>query len=400
MLRETRAPPGVLFLVVGACVVTTARAMTWSFLAIKLQQDYGLSPTKIGVLLGAGSLIGAVTAPLVGALSDSVGRKAILTFVFVTLSIGMAALGLAETVVSFFVAQVVTAVAISIYGPMSRAFLSDICVEPVRLKYFSWRYTASNVGWATGPLIGVAAGVASTALFLTAASVYLILALLLRFIHFPSPTFANEQPSAKAAFIALAQAVVRDRRLRYFIGGGIFLVAVYGQWTATLAPYLAKNVAGGVEIFAYIVSLNGVIVLLMNPWSRRFVERVGPLSALAIGCALFATSQMGFMVSDTLTGFSISMAMFTMGEILVVPSEYVLVDKASPARSRGGYFGAQSFTMAGGFIGPAIGGLVLESFGGPALFALFAGFTGVGLMFFVVAVRMSPQTPGRNWPKQ
>jgi len=396
MLCGTRTSSGVLFLVVGACVVTIARAMTLSFLAVKLDQDFGLSPAKIGFLLGAGSLIGAFTAPIVGALSDDIGRRAILTLVLVTLAIGMIALGLAETVVFFCAAQVVTVAAISLYGPMSRAMMSDICAEPFRLKYFSWRYTASNVGWAVGPLIGVAAGVASTALFLAAAAVYFLLAFILQLIHFPPSGRAKEQASIGAVtFLGNIQTAVRDRRLRCFVGGNLFLLAVYGQWTATLAPYLADTIPGGTEIFAYMVSINGVVVLFGNPLARRIVERFGSFKTLTTGCMLFFVSQVGFMVSGSLTGLSASMVVFTIGEILTVPSEYALIDAASKARNRGSYFGVQSFSMVGSFIGAAVGGAVLGASGGAAMFSIFAMFAGIGLTFFAVGIRTPPPNSRR-----
>ncbi|MBB3387301.1 hypothetical protein FHT82_000021 [Rhizobium sp. BK275] len=44
----------VLFLIAGSGLVTIARAMTLSFLAIKLQQSFGLGPAMIGALLGIG----------------------------------------------------------------------------------------------------------------------------------------------------------------------------------------------------------------------------------------------------------------------------------------------------------------------------------------------------------
>jgi len=392
MLCRTRIPSGVLFLVVGACAVTTARSMTLSFLPVKLDQIFGLSPAKIGFLLGAGSLIGAFTAPIMGALSDDIGRRAILTLVLMTLALGMIALGLAESVVCFCAAQIVTVAAISLYGPMSRAMMSDICAEPVRLKYFSWRYTASNVGWAVGPLIGVAAGVASTALFLAAAAVYFLLAFILHLIHFPPSGRAKEQASIGAVtFLGSIQAAVRDRRLRCFVAGNLFLLAVYGQWTATLSPYLTDTLPGGTEIFAYLVSINGVVVLFGNPLARRIVERFGPFRTLTIGCVFFLVSQVAFMVSGSLTGLSASMIVFTIGEILTVPSEYALIDAACTSRNRGSYFGIQSFSMIGSFVGAAVGGAVLGASGGAAMFGVFAMFAGIGLTFFAVGMRTSPR---------
>lgn len=74
MQRESRVPADALLLVVATGVATTARAMTLSFLATVLQQKFGLGPATIGFLLGHGSLMGAIAAPLIGALSDKVGR--------------------------------------------------------------------------------------------------------------------------------------------------------------------------------------------------------------------------------------------------------------------------------------------------------------------------------------
>lgn len=388
MRAEVRLPSEALFLVVGIGIATTARAMTLSFLAIKLQQTFGLGPAMVGFLLGLGSLMGAIAAPLAGALSDKVGRKVVLTFVLATLAVAMAALAIAETVLLFCIAQSLASVAISIFVPISRALMSDVCPQPLRLKCFSWRHMASNIGWAVGPLIGIAAGVASTSLFLAASGIYAALALTLQFLSF-SPTFREDEPLGVEA-TSMTESIkiaMSDRRLLCFIAGSTLLVAVYGQWMTTLAPYLLDNVSGGVEIFAYLVSINGVVVISGNPLARRFVGRVGPSTGLVVGCMLFALSQLGFLVSTDMTGFVVSIVIFTIGEILVMPSEYVLVDRISTVRSRGSYFGAHSVSTIGSFLGPTSGGLVLGTLGGPAMFLLFAGFALIGMLLFVAGTR-------------
>ncbi|HTO33160.1 MAG TPA: MFS transporter [Pararhizobium sp.] len=391
MDKRKGIPHGVVFLIAGTGVVTLARAMTLSFLAIKLQQTFGLGPAMIGFLLGLGPLLGALAAPFIGSLSDITGRKAMLTVVLIALSLATVALGLAETILVFCLAQCAAAVAVSIYGPISRALMSDMCEEPVRLRYFSWRYTASNIGWAIGPLLGIAAGVVSTPLFLGAAAVYATLALVLQLLSVPSSICTGSDPSPKPVYlIASFKAAVRDRRLLYFIGGGTLLIAVHGQWAATLAPYLVDNLAGGVEIFAYLVSINGVVVLSGNQCARRFIEGKGALTALVTGCILLLVSQVGFLLSTGLVGLAISMVIFTMGEILVVPSEYMLVDGISSAQNRGSYFGAHSISTIGSFVGPTLGGATLGILGGPAMFLLFAGFAAAGALFFAAGTRMPP----------
>ncbi len=381
----------VQFLIMGSGLVTIARAMTLSFLAIKLQQSFGLGPAMIGALLGTGPLVGAIAAPFAGSLSDRVGRKTVLTLTLLSMAFALVGMGLAEAVLAFCLAQIVAAVAVAIYEPISRALMSDVCPEHVRLKYFSWRYTASNVGWAVGPLIGIAAGAASTTLFLIAGIVYAIFAAALHLLQVPLHRGDVHQAAASALPVFQSiKAAIRDPRLAFFVGGGMLLIAVYGQWSATLAPYLSDNVAGGVEIFAYLVSINGAVVLIGNPFARRFIERAGALNALVIGCVLFLLSEIGFLASTGFWSLAISMIVFTIGETLVVPSEYMLVDGISSDSNRGSYFGAHSISTVGNFVGPALGGVMLGALGGPGMFLLFAGFAAASAILFAVGTRMPP----------
>lgn len=375
-------PRGVLLLVAGAGVVTVARAMSMTFLAIELHRAFGLRPAAIGFLLGIGPLLGAAAAPFAGAASDRIGRKPMLVLTLMAMALSVAGIGLARTLAVFCLAQTAAAIAIAIYGPLSKALISDICPPRQRLKYFSWRYTASNIGWTVGPMMGVAAGFAPTVLFVGAGLTYATLAFILYFLRLPVfPKHDRHAPIAMS-IIASIKPAVRDPRMVCFIAGSTLLISVYGQWTATLAPYLASNITGGAEIFAYLVSVNGAVVLLGSLAARRFIERVGALHTLVTGSVLFAAGQMGFLYSLGFMGFAVSMMVFTIGEILVVPSEYMLVDGISDEKSRGSYYGAHALASVGSFLGPVLGGATFEFLGPPAMFALFAGFSFAGAVLY------------------
>ncbi|PYE30066.1 putative MFS family arabinose efflux permease [Rhizobium sp. PP-WC-1G-195] len=383
---KDRIPPGVLLLTVGTGFVTLTRAMTLSFLALKLQQTFGLTPMMIGFLLGFGSLTGAIAGPFGGALSDRTGRRVMLSLVLGKLSISTLVLGLAESVLLFSVAQCVAATAMSLYGPISRALMSDLCTERTRLKYFSWRYTASNAGWVVGPLIGVGAGLASTPLFLVGACLYGAMALLLYCSYRPAAVDPDEPKALRPGVIASIREAFGNSALVYFTLGSTLFLAVYGQWSATLAPYLVENMKDGATIYAYLLSINGLVVLTASAFTRPMIERVGPLRALLLGSGLLVISQLCFSVSNGLAGLAASMVVFTLGEILVVPAEYMLVDSISCAKNRGRSFGAHSLSAVGGFIGPTFGGAALELLGGSAMFLLFAAFIILGTLFFFAGV--------------
>lgn len=116
-----------------------------------------------------------------------------------------------------------------------------MCPQPLRLKYFSWRYTATNAGWAIGPLIGITAGAASTTLFIIAGAVYVAFAVALHLLHVPIHRSDDvPQATAPVPLLESLSAAIRDPRLAFFVGGGTLLMAVYGQWSATLARTLRK----------------------------------------------------------------------------------------------------------------------------------------------------------------
>jgi len=390
MASEKQRLNYVLFLIAASGLATIARAMSLTYLVIKLQSFFGLGPATIGILLGIGPLLGAIAAPFAGSLSDRIGRKAVLIATLLAMTVALVAMGLVETLAAFCIAQVISAVAIAVYEPISRALMSDVCPEPLRLKYFSWRYTASNFGWAVGPLIGLAAGAASAGLFLAAGVGYAIFALALYLLPIPAANETGTAPQQSVSIIESVKAASSDPRLAFFVCGGILMIALYGQWGATLAPYLSANFPNGIEIYAYMGSINGAVVLLGNAFTRRFIQRAGALRALVIGCLLFAVAEIGYLSATGFWGMAISMVIFTIGEILIVPSEYMLVDGIANERNRGSYFGAHSFSSIGNFVGPTLGGLVLGSFGATYLFVMFAGFAVTSAILFSIGTRMPP----------
>jgi hypothetical protein len=110
----------------------------------------------------------------------------------------------------------------------------------------------NRVGWAIGPLIGIAAGAASTTLFIIAGAVYVAFAVALHLLHVPIHQCDDvPQTSAPVPLLESLRAAVPEPRLAFFVGGGTLPMAVYGQWSATLAPYLTGHVAGSMEIYGH-----------------------------------------------------------------------------------------------------------------------------------------------------
>jgi MFS family permease len=72
------------------------------------------------------------------------------------------------------------------------------------------------------------------------------------------------------------------------------------------------------------------------------------------------------------------MFVFTLGEMIIDPAEYLFVDTIAPERLRGSYLGAQNLAAFGGALSPVICGYLLINSPAPTMFYVLACLTAVG----------------------
>ncbi|MFE5319049.1 MDR family MFS transporter [Paenibacillus sp. NPDC056579] len=376
--------PIVHVLLLGTILARTASSMSMPFLAIYLSKQSHINPVLIGLIVGLGPLAATVGGFVGGALSDRLGRKTIMLFALSGWVVVFGGFAMVKSPLAFMLLNMLNGLCRSLYEPVSQALMADVTEREKRLKVFSLRYIAINVGVAVGPLLGAFFSTMEVWLpFMATGLIYLLYAigLYVLLLRFGIKRIEGEKRSDIT--IKSSWNVVRaDRVFRYYIGGSIMGAIGYAQMTVTLSQYVEQNVAGGAALFAMLMSLNAVVVVLFQvPLSRMF-ERWGPMVAITAGNVLFAVGDIGFAVSAGWFGFMVSMFFFTLGEILNYPQANVLVDQLAPEGMRGTYFGAQSFNNVGHFVGPLVGGVLLTHWGGPSLFTTMAVITLAGTWFY------------------
>ncbi len=289
-----------------------------------------------------------------------------------------------ENPLFFLLLSVLGGLCRSFYEPVSQALMADLTEPDRRLRVFSLRYLCVNVGVAAGPLIGAYLAIRGDALpFIVTSAVYLAYAVSLQaMLAYFGIKQVEEQPKEPVTFRQIWHVVRRDVALRFFLLGGILLSIGYSQMTVTLSQYVAAEVADGVRLFAVLMSTNALAVVALQYPLTRWTEKRSPFSSIAAGICFYALGLVGFAVSFNWTLFIISMVVFTLGEILTFPASNLLIDRLAPAGMRGAYFGTQSFTSLGHFLGPALGGFLLAGYGGPIMFVTVAGITLFSILFY------------------
>lgn len=362
-------PPVVRLLILAAFGLTLAKAASYPFLARHLSVAFGLDPAMIGLVLGTGPLLGVIAGFLAGSLSDRYGRLPILTVASSIGAFGFVGLALARDLTLVIIANGFVAVAMAAIEPAARALIGDHCPPATRITAFAHRYLATNLGYGIGPLLGAFAGMEAVgSLFLGSAAGLLLIGSLLVWLGrglAGAPVAVGKGAGTLGAGL---RALLRDRRLAWFVSGGILVAVAQGQISVTMAQALGD----AVSLFAIVMAANAATVLIASQPVAWLAGRLTPATAFGIGAALLAIGAVGFALSIGPITYVLAMIVFTLGEVFVVPAEFLLVEGIAPASQRGAYHGAQSVTALGTAGGPILGGWALAQAGVAAPFLLFA----------------------------
>ncbi|KIL39806.1 membrane protein [Gordoniibacillus kamchatkensis] len=374
----TSLHPIVLSLLFGTVLARAASSMSLPFLAIYLAKTTQMSPTLIGVVAGAGPLAGTLGGFFGGALSDRFGRRVIMLAALFGWAGVFVGFSLAKLPLVFLLLSAVNGLCRSFYEPVSQALMADLTPKEQRFRVFSMRYLAINIGVAVGPLLGAFFGLKSSALpFLLTGLVYFVYAVSLYVLLLAFGIKRIEGEAKSNVTIGSAWHVIRrDGALRCYLGGSMIGAIGYSQMTVTLSQYVEGRFAAGAMLFAVLMTVNAITVILLQvPLVRWAERRRSPLIAIAAGNVMFALGDIGFAVSGSPAAMIVSMAVFTLGEILNYPSANMLIDRIAPEGMRGTYYGAQTFGSLGQFVGPWLGGMLLTAIGGGPMFMIMAAVT-------------------------
>lgn len=380
--------PMVYILLMGTALARAANAMSIPFLAIYLSKETDMNAILIGLIVGAGALSSALGGFFGGVLSDQFGRKKIMLWALYTWGIVFIGLFYTHATLIFFLLNILNGLCRTFFEPVAQALMSDLTPSERRVQIFSMRYLAINLGVTIGPLLGAYMALEeSSVAFLFTGLFYILyaisLSLLLRLYNINEITKSKKE---SVTIRSAANVLLRDAYYRRLLIGGIIVTIAYSQLDSTLPQFLNQNFVEGVQFYAIMLSLNALLVVILQMPLTSWIESKGSMYAIVLGNILISLGFIGFCFSPHFIFLLISMFIFTIGEIFYFPAASAMVDKIAPDHLRGTYYGAQSFLYFGKFIGPILGGFLLNRLGGTGLFIIMVFFTLIGTVFYRINV--------------
>ncbi|MEW9527826.1 MDR family MFS transporter [Microbispora sp. NPDC049125] len=382
--------PRPFWVLFAGTLINRVGTMVEPFMGIYLTQARGMSLTAAGMVMaafGAGSLL---SQPFAGWLADRLGRRITLSGGMVATAATMLTLGYVTSVPGIVAAMFVLGVVVDAYRPASQALVADLVPPADRPRAFGLLFWAVNLGFSIAMVAGGwLAQSGFTVLFWADAVTCLIFgALVWRAVPETRPARAEKGTGG-------FRDVLRDRLMVAFVLINLAYTMVYLQAYTTLP--LAMS-AKGLPTSAYGVAMavNGLLIVVVQPLTNAWLSRHDPSVVLAAGLAVVGAGFALTALVSSAAWLALSVAVWTLGEVLTAGVSGAIVAALAPAHLRGRYSGLYGLSWsAGGLLAPLAGTRLVAA--SPSLAWLLIGGLAVvaaaGQLVLAPAVRRRSVNP-------
>jgi MFS transporter, DHA1 family, tetracycline resistance protein len=369
--QPRRAPLLVLFLTVFIDLL--GFGIVIPFLPIYAQR-LNIGATGVGLILSSYSLMQFACAPILGRLSDKIGRRPVIMLGLLGSSISYVIYGYADSFSGLLISRMVHgACAATISTAM--AYVADSTSEGKRAHGMGMIGAAFGLGFVLGPAIGGLLGHSSLRTPVFAAAALTFANLIFAAIALPE---SHQRSAARVTLqwrrlfepvLTLPSQLIRHHlsSLFWIAFLGTFAMAGFETTFALLARrnfgYYAYGV-GGLLAFAGIVQAvtQGYLIRKVSSRADELKLIRGGLVVFAIGMAPMASVASPAMLLVTL-------ALLSLGYGFVSPSIASLISKRTGQFQQGEVLGLNQSSLALARIcGPVAGGFVYQHLGAPATY--------------------------------
>ncbi|MGW1014637.1 MDR family MFS transporter [Streptomyces termitum] len=372
-------PPGFWWLWLSTLVNRTG-AFVLTFLSLYLTAELGHSAWFAGLVVALHGLGGVAGSPLGGVLTDRWGRRP--TMITMHLAAAACAAALAFVTSAWGVAAVVLlmGVAMQAVRPSINATIADtVPAEDVR-RAFSLNYWALNLGFAVASIAGGAAAfLGYRTLFLVDAVATLLCAVIV-FLRLPETR--PERPERAAGDAGPADRVsmldvLRDGPFRTLVLLNLLVCLVFTvPWIGLPLTMTGQGLPA--SSYGMVIAVNGIVIVGFQLLVNKVTERRSPVVLLTVASLLFAVGTGATALAGSPVAFAATVVIWTIGEMVHVPTNAAATARLAPEHARGRYQGVMGMSWAvAGFVAPIMAGAVVD---GPGPDVLWAGTFAIGLL--------------------
>ena len=313
---------------------------------------------SIGAWMGLATAFASfIGAPVIGNLSDALGRRTVLLVALGGLVLDYLLLATAPTLTLIFVGRILSGLFGGSYGA-AQASIADITSPEDRARNFGLVGAAFGVGFVLGPAIGGLLTTLSPRAPFYAACGLALLNFLYGLVLFPD-TLKRE--NRRAFSIARANPLGAWRVLRVNSGmTGIAVVLLLWQLASLVYPltwsfYGIAQLHWTDRMIGVSLAVVGVVIAVsQGAITGRVVKRLGERNAASLGMVAAATGYATYaFVTSTWLAYAAMISI--VGQALVQPSLMSLLSRRATPQTQGEVQGIAAMTMGlGSLLGPLV----------------------------------------------
>ena len=344
---------------------------------------FGASPTTIGMLVASFSLAQLVFAPVLGRLSDRIGRKPVLVLSLAGTAVASLVTGLAGALWLLFAARILDG-ASGASVSVAQATVIDLAPAEERSRLLGLLGAAFGLGFVAGPMLGGLAALVDPKLPFFVAGLIAGVNAVVANRRLPE---TNPRGGAAPAGVPAGDDPAGDdpagddpagddpagddpaptvgASLGVYALVAFVALAAFSAFEATFALFGQRRLGFGEASTAGVFAGVGLLIVVVQVrLVRPMVRRLGDRGALRCGLLVNAAGLLALAGVESRVSLVPALVLLTAGQGLVSPTLSALVGGRAAAGRRGGALGVQQ--AAGGLgrvAGPLAGGALFQHVG-------------------------------------
>jgi DHA1 family tetracycline resistance protein-like MFS transporter len=323
---------------------------------------FGASPTMVGLLFASFSAAQLVAAPVLGDLSDRLGRRPILLFSLAGTVASFVVLALANSLLLLFLARIVDGLS---GGNITtaRAYIADITTPENRAKSYGVIGAGFGLGFTLGPGLGAALAHVSYTAPIWAAAGLSAIATLLAWFWLPE-TLRHVQAGGAGAWRQLPRLFAR-RPLGRILWVDLAYWTAFAVYQTTFALFGQRRFGWDATHIGYILTVFGLVGFIVQGGLVGPITRaLGDGGALVLGLASAAFGLTLAALTHSVPVFVATLLPAALGIGLCNPTLTSLISRNAPPGEQGLVQGAAgTLESFGRIVGPVAGNGLLDKAG-------------------------------------
>jgi DHA1 family multidrug resistance protein-like MFS transporter len=373
-------PKGVPLLFFNAILMSLGFFALIPYLSYHLTHHLMWTPFLAGLLLMIRQMSQQGPTFFTGMIADRLGYRVMLSLGLIIRGIGFSLFAFTQHPIGFFTAAIITGIGGALFEPTNNAALTALTPPSERGRIYAIKKVMSNIGIALAALLGaLLIRYDFQLLSFVCGGLFIFIGI---FTFYKLPVLHVQ--IKPIPFKQMWKTVIGDRIFLLFTMISIGFWFMYLQMFLTI-PLQVVELTQHPQSVSLVYLLLSVMIIFAQYPVNRIMSKYPLTFSINMGLALMGIGLVLLGTAYHMTIFLLGFMIFTLGIMIVEPSNYELTSRLAKPEMTATYFGFSSLAMAfGGGMSQGLGGLLLQTgkkIGFPSMLWWIAGITAVFCIF-------------------